>query len=328
MTTTSNVLELLERTQNGFVSGEQMSHELGMSRPAIWKHIQKLKTQGYVIESSKRRGYRLLAKPEQIDVQAIVARLMEQQSSLVSGIKYFESVESTQNIAHNYAREGAPSGTLVIANEQTTGRGRLGRGWLSPIGKGIYMSMVLRPQIPLQFAPQLTLLTAVSLCIALREVTHLPIGIKWPNDLLIHGRKISGILLESASDEDQIGHVIMGVGISVNLTQEDFSEALQPIATSLRIENKDEPVSRIEVIVTFITVFERYYELYKREGFAPIRALWESLSVTLFKEGSFASMAADRVQGTPIALLDSGALVVRQADGTELQIYSASAILE
>jgi BirA family biotin operon repressor/biotin-[acetyl-CoA-carboxylase] ligase len=200
----------------------------------------------------------------------------------------------------------------------------MGRSWISPAGKGVWMSMVLRPAIPLQLAPQLTLLTAVALCRALKSVVPLDIGIKWPNDLLIGGRKISGILLESTADEERIKHVIAGIGISVNLEAEDYPEELRAIATSLRIE-AGKPVDRTDVIAAFIKQFEHLYALYRQEGFGPIRLLWEALSVTLHRPVRLNS-SAGLVQGTPIGLDDQGALLVRTDDGTVVPVYSAEAI--
>lgn len=321
---TNRVLSLLEQAGERYISGEQLSKQLGISRTAIWKHIHKLKLQGYELEASRNRGYRLLSKPDKINISDLVQRLHG--TKLVTGIKYFDTVESTQNIAHQLAQDDAPSGTLVIADQQTSGRGRMGRNWVSPAGKGVYMSMVLRPELPLQFAPQLTLLVAVALCIALREVTKLPIGIKWPNDLLIHGKKISGILLESAADDEKIRHVIMGIGISVNMTVDDYPVELQTVASSLRIEAA-QPFERTAVIVAFLSHFEQFYRMYQQEGFAPIRMLWESLSVTLHKPRQFHT-SNGIVSGEPISLLDSGALLFQLENGEQVPIFSASAVID
>ncbi|MBB3109317.1 BirA family biotin operon repressor/biotin-[acetyl-CoA-carboxylase] ligase [Paenibacillus phyllosphaerae] len=319
----NRILELLSSGSGQYVSGELLSRELGISRTAIWKQIKKLEVQGYVIEASPRLGYRLAGKPSKLTMPELMEHLRD--TSIVSSIKLFESVDSTQNIAHRLAEEGAPSGTLVIAEQQTSGRGRMGRQWVSPSGKGIYMSMVLRPDLPLQFAPQLTLLTAVALCRALKEIAPLPIGIKWPNDLLIEGKKISGILLESAAEDERLRHVIMGIGISVNLTEDDYPEELLPIATSLRIASGGEPLDRAAVIASFMKQFEHLYAVYISQGFSPIQTLWEALSVTLHKPTKLMTPQGV-VEGIPVALNDSGALLVRLGDGREMPIFSAESM--
>src|SRR5690606_29499635 len=145
---------------------------------------------------------------------------------------------STQIEAKQLAENGAKQGTLVIAEQQLQGKGRLGREWHSPYGKGIWMSFIMRPDVSIQFAPQLTLLVAVALCETLRSHLSLPASIKWPNDVLINGKKCSGILLESVAEEQRLKYVIAGIGINVNLSDEDYPADIKPIATSLRIEAK------------------------------------------------------------------------------------------
>ncbi|TYP77728.1 biotin--[acetyl-CoA-carboxylase] ligase [Paenibacillus methanolicus] len=318
----NRILTMLEESGKHYISGELLSRELGISRTAIWKQIRKLEAQGYTIDASPRLGYRLAGRPSRLTMPELLGKL--QGTTLVSGIKLYESVDSTQNLAHKLAEEGADEGTLVIAEQQTSGRGRMGRSWVSPAGKGVYMSMVLRPNLPLQFAPQLTLLTAVALCRALKELVPAEIGIKWPNDLLIGGKKISGILLESSAEDERIRHVIMGIGISVNLTEEDYPADLAEIATSLRIAS-GETVDRADVIGAFVKQFEHLYRLYLREGFATIQSLWEALAVTLHKPAKLMTPGG-AVEGVPISLTDSGALLVRLADGTELPVFSAEAV--
>ncbi|MFB9329613.1 biotin--[acetyl-CoA-carboxylase] ligase [Paenibacillus aurantiacus] len=318
----NRILTLLEEGGEQYVSGERLSRELGISRTAIWKQIRKLEAQGYRIEASPRLGYRLTGRPSRMTMVELLGNL--QGTTLVSGIKLFETTDSTQNIAHKLAEEGAEEGTLVIAEQQTSGRGRMGRAWVSPAGKGIYMSMVLRPSLPLQFAPQLTLLAAVALCRALKELVPVEIGIKWPNDLLINGKKISGILLESSAEDERIRHVIMGIGISVNLTIEDYPSELAEIATSLRIAS-GEIVDRASVVGAFVKQFEHLYRLYLKEGFATIQSLWEALSVTLHKPAKLMTPGGV-VEGVPVALTESGALLVRLADGSELPVFSAEAV--
>lgn len=315
----NRIIELLEEQPQQYVSGEALSRELNISRTAIWKQIKKLESQGFQIEASRRLGYRLVSKPQKMTLPVLLSKL--EGTSLVRSIKLLDSVDSTQNIAQRLAEEGAPEGTLVIADHQTTGRGRLGRSWVSPAGKGVWMSLVLRPGIPLQFAPQLTLLAAVALCRALKSVTALEIGIKWPNDLLIGGKKISGILLESTAEDERLRYIIAGIGVSVNLERTDYPPELHDVATSLLIES-GQKIDRSDVVAAFIRQFEHLYALYQQEGFGPIRTLWEALSVTLHKPARLYSPAGV-LEGTPVGLDERGALLVRNSAGDIVPVFSA-----
>ncbi|MGM0880433.1 MAG: biotin--[acetyl-CoA-carboxylase] ligase [Bacillota bacterium] len=315
----TSLLQLFELQPGQYVSGESISQELGVSRTAIWKQIRKLEAAGYRFEASRRLGYRLISIPDNLSEAELASRM----KSNVFGkeVQLFDSVESTQNIARAAAEEGAPEGTLVIAEQQLNGRGRMGRGWVSPRGKGVWMSMVLRPSLPIYFAPQLTLLTAVALCRSLKRITALPIGIKWPNDLLIEGKKISGILLESAAEDERLTFVIAGIGISVNLEENDYPVELLEKATSLRIAG-GQKLDRIDVITDFLQEWEQLYFLYQEQGFSPIVTLWEALSVSLGKPARLITPQGDIV-GVPIGLDDTGAIRIKLADGSVKPVFSA-----
>lgn len=323
----NRILQMLEQQTEGYVSGEMLSQELQISRTAVWKHIKKLESEGYRIEASRRLGYKLIGRPSKLTLPELSQQLQLKGASLVQSVKLFDSVDSTQNIAQRLAEDGAPEGTLVIAEQQTSGRGRMGRKWVSPSGKGIYMSYILRPGIPLQFAPQLTLLTAVALCRALRSVAApLDIGIKWPNDLLIGGKKISGILLESTAEDERLRYVVTGIGISVNLTREDYPPELHDIATSLAIE-LGRTLDRAEIIAAFFAQFQQLYAVYLKDGFAPIKTLWEALSVSLHKPRKLL-VAGGEITATPVSLNDQGALMVQKEDGSIIPIFSAEQMLQ
>jgi BirA family biotin operon repressor/biotin-[acetyl-CoA-carboxylase] ligase len=233
----------------------------------------------------------------------------------------FDSLDSTQSKAHELVAQGAPEGTLVIAERQTAGRGRMGRSWHSPQGSGIYMSLVLKPRIPLHFTPQLTLLAAVALCRAIQSAApELPIGIKWPNDLLVHGKKVSGILLESNAEDERLRYIVAGMGIGVNLQPEDYPPELRDTATSLAIE-ANRRIPREPLIAAILQQFEDLYELYHENGFAPIRTLWEANSASLGRVVRIRTAQGD-VHGTAEALDETGGLLVRLADGTHTRVYS------
>jgi BirA family transcriptional regulator, biotin operon repressor / biotin---[acetyl-CoA-carboxylase] ligase len=315
----NQLLTLLEESEKNYLSGEAASKLLGVSRTAVWKQIRKLEEEGYTIEASRKLGYRLAGRPDRLTVSSLLSKLRTDR--LGKNIHLYEDVESTQNVAMRLAEEGAPEGALVIAEQQLKGRGRMGRSWISPRGKGIWMSLVLRPDIPMPYAPQLTLLTAVALCRALRRLTSLDIGIKWPNDLLVNGRKISGILLESSAEEDRLKHVIAGVGISVNLDESDYDPEVLSKAVSLKLAAGQE-FDRSEIVAAFLLELEQLYALYQNEGFAPIRSLWEALSISLGRR-MVLTTPQTVIEGVPIGLSDSGAIVVRLDDGSEMPVFSA-----
>lgn len=242
-------------------------------------------------------------------------------SSWSRSINYLETVVSTQEEAKRLAENGAQEGTAVMAEEQTGGRGRMGRKWHSPRGKGIWMSIVLRPDLPLSLTPQLTLLAGVAVCRAVREVSGVQAGIKWPNDLLAGGRKICGILLESSLREGRLHYCIAGIGIAVNLTEEDYPDDLQGVGTSLLIEGGGIPVDRSRLAEAVLAELESLYLLYLERGFRPVRELWESMSVTLGRKVLF-STPEGRKEGKAVSLDDNGGLLLEDAAGNITSILS------
>jgi BirA family biotin operon repressor/biotin-[acetyl-CoA-carboxylase] ligase len=316
---TERLIRLFEESGDGYLSGEAVSRELQVSRTAVWKQIRKLEESGYSFEASRKLGYRLLSRPDLLTEERIVANLRT--SVFGRRLLLLDKVDSTQNIAAQLAEQGAEEGTLVLAEQQLSGRGRMGRGWISPYAKGLWMSMVLRPPLLVSSAPQLTLLTAVALCRALRSSTGLDIGIKWPNDLLVGGKKLSGILLESAAEDERIRHIVAGVGISVNLEASDYPEELLERAESLRIA-AGRLFDRAEIAAGFLNEWESLYRLYLSEGFAPVKLLWEALSVSLHRKTVLMTPQGE-VTGTPVGLHESGALQVKLEDGTVKTLFSA-----
>lgn len=324
MSEKETLLDLLLANPKEFVSGEEISRRLAVSRTAVWKQINKLREAGYEFEAVPHKGYRIISKPERLDTLSLLKALKT--STMGQKLKILDSTVSTQEEARSLAEGGAQEGTLVIAEEQTGGKGRMGRKWFSPKGKGIWMSLVLRPKQPMHYTPQLTLMTGVAVCRAVRKVTGVMAGLKWPNDLLVEGRKISGILLESAAEDEYVRYCIVGIGISANLDAADYPDELAHVATSLKMES-GEPVDRVALIAAVLEEFEILYALYQQEGFGPIASLWEALSVTLGKPVTV-NTAHGPVKGTAAKLDHSGALLVSTGQGEYVPIFSGDVELK
>ncbi|OAB46883.1 bifunctional biotin--[acetyl-CoA-carboxylase] synthetase/biotin operon repressor [Paenibacillus antarcticus] len=318
------LLNILLEDPNGFVSGEEMSRRLSISRTAVWKQINKLRTLGYEFEAVSNKGYRILIKPDNLDKLTLNNALNTVMMGSV--LEIIKSTVSTQEEARQRAELGAPEGTVIIAEEQTGGKGRLGRKWFSPYGKGIWMSLVLRPQQPLEFTSQLTLLTGVAVCRAIRKRTGLDVGIKWPNDILMNQRKVCGILLESTVEDKVVRYCIAGIGISVNIDREEYPEDLRDIATSLKAES-GATVDRSLLIAAILEEFETLYQLYAQEGFLPIASLWEALSVTINQEVVFNTTQGLR-EGLAVGLDPSGALLVDTGMGNIVPVISGDVKLK
>ncbi|WP_340386661.1 biotin--[acetyl-CoA-carboxylase] ligase [Paenibacillus sp. FSL E2-0151] len=318
MTKHEDLLHMLLNAEGRFVSGEEISRNLSISRTAVWKHVNKLRDMGYEFEAVSRKGYRLLTKPDSIDATSLQLAL----DTTVFGRKavLLASTLSTQGDVLKLAEQGQAEGAVVIAEEQTGGRGRFGRQWFSPPGKGIWMSVLLRPDLPLQHTPQLTLLTGVAVCRAVRACSGADAGIKWPNDVLIDGRKVCGILLESTVEDHEVRYCIAGIGVDVNFDPEDYPEDLTTIATSLKMET-GQSVDRTKLTAAILTELEQLYFLYQKEGFGVISALWEALSVSMNREITVTNPHGI-IEGKAIGLDPSGALIVEKHDGEHTLIIS------
>lgn len=313
------LLDAFTNAGESFLSGQYLGEIIGCSRTAVWKHIEELRKDGFELEAVRKKGYRIVRTPETITADEI--RLGLQTSFIGQNLHYEESVESTQKIANRLANENAPEGTVAIAEEQFTGKGRLGRHWHSPKYTGVWMSLILRPNIPLPRAPQLTLLTAVSVVQAIEEVTGIFPEIKWPNDILINGKKIAGILTELQAESDQIHSIIIGIGINVNQQLEDFPSELYSIATSLSIE-KGVKISRAALIRSIFKQFEKLYMVYLEEGFFPIKLLWESYAVSIGKQIKARTLTSV-IEGQALGITDEGVLLLEDQFGKIHQVYSA-----
>ncbi|PYZ98395.1 bifunctional biotin--[acetyl-CoA-carboxylase] synthetase/biotin operon repressor [Alteribacter lacisalsi] len=313
----STLLSLLRTGEGEFVSGEKISDQLGCSRTAVWKHIDALRKEGYTVEAAPKKGYRLAGEPDTLSVHQLKSRLPE--PSFVKDILHYPSIHSTQETAHLLASEQAEEGTIVLADEQTKGKGRLGRQWHSPPETGIWMSLILRPDIEVRSAPQLTLLTAVAVVRGIKESLGLDPEIKWPNDILFNGRKAAGILTEMQAEPDRVHAIIVGLGLNVN--QDYFPDELADIATSLRLE-KGEKVSRTDVLEAILKEWDWLYRMFLKEGFSSVKPLWEAHALTMGKEIT-ARTPRETLKGVAVGIDDAGVLLLRTKDGKLHHIYSA-----
>lgn len=268
--------KILWMLRNGedYVSGQELSERLGISRTAVWKNIRSLKEEGYQIQAVQNRGYRILEIPDTISASEIKSRLGS--SRMGCEIYYIEETSSTNLVAKRLGDEGAPSGTLAIADMQTDGRGRRGRRWLSYQGKDIYMSLLLRPDIIPEKAPMLTLVMGLSVVQALNNELGVNAGIKWPNDIILSDKKAAGILTEMSTQTDYVEYLVIGVGINCNVTE--FSEEIREIATSLAVQI-GKKVLRAQIVAAVLKCFQENYE--KFIGSGDLRDLIDEYNVNL-----------------------------------------------
>ena len=306
--------EILKELRNtkGYISGQEISDKLGVSRTAVWKVIQQLEVEGYDIEAVTNKGYHLISYPEIL----ASGELMSRMTTLWAGkrVYFHKETESTNEDAKYLAEEGMEHGSLVVADTQTGGKGRRGRTWVSPAGESISMSLLLRPDFLPDKAPMLTLLMAISVAEVISGLhRELDVKIKWPNDVLVNNKKVCGILTEMSAEPDYIHHVIVGVGINAN--QNFFPEELQDIATSLRIE-KGEKVDRTALIIGIMEYFEYYYGIFAEH--LDVSDFVDIYDGYLINKGKEVRILDPKGEYTGVAegINDSGALIVKLSDGT------------
>lgn len=318
------LLEILNflREEEKFVSGEFLAARVGLSRAGIWKRLHRLKALGYLIEGEPRRGYRLLAPPDKLLPEEIIYRLGT--TTLRGPIYHFETIESTNDTAKILGAQGAAEGAMVVAETQTAGRGRLGRYWLSPPGLGIYVSLLLRPPLPPNEMPQITLSTAVSVVRALTRAVGVTPGIKWPNDLILKGKKLGGILTEMETESDQIRYLVVGMGLNVN--NPDFPPELGGRATSL-LREEGHSFPRLAILKAWLEEFETLYKQFLAQGFPGILEEWKQHSVTLGKYVAV-RQGPRQIEGLAMEITAEGALVLETAWGEEVKVTSGEITLE
>lgn len=316
MTTRETILQTLRSTAD-FVSGERLSQQCGISRAAVWKQIQKLQSEGYEIESQHRVGYRLVNGEDILNREAISRGLPHGFLGKKEQIFCYEEIDSTNLEARRLILQGYGQGTVIVAKHQTAGRGRLGRHWESPAGTGIWFSVILEPKVDLQRTSQYSFVIAVAVAQGIRAATGLPAQVKWPNDILIGGKKVCGILLELVAEMRQVHQLIVGIGINANQEQRNFPEEMQMKATSLAME-QGQSVRRTEVLCAVLQAIEENYDLLEEKGFDAIRQKWMKLSCVIGREVQVVHQDKSILSGIAVGLADDGALQVRTEQGMEL----------
>ena len=325
MTTDVQLLALLRASSHGHVAAAELSRRLNLSAAALESRIAELRSLGYQIEAAPHLGYRLVAGPDALHADDLMARLP---SKRVIGrdIRVFKETTSTNDIVERLASDGVKEGVVVFAESQTKGRGRLGRKWISPAGKGLWFSVLLRPQLRPAEATQLTVAAATALARAIQGQTQTAPDIKWPNDLLLGGRKIAGILTEMSAEVDRVKHVIVGIGVDVNQTASDFPADVRNVATSLKLEC-GRPVQRAELAAAILRELERDYSRICNGEFLALADEWESRCTTI---GQYVTVVTGqrRIHGRAESLDDSGALLVRTDHGHIERIIGGDVTVE
>lgn len=312
----TKILNMLRQAQD-YISGQRLCDELNVSRTAIWKYMNQLKAEGYVIDSVSNKGYCLLETPDLVTKSEILSQLTTKW--LGQEIGFFEVTDSTNIQAKKLAEAGCVHGTLVVADQQDQGKGRRGNGWVSPKGSDIFMTIVLRPNIKTIHAPMLTLVMALAVSKGIDEVTGLVSYIKWPNDIVVNNKKVCGILTEMTTEMDDINYVVIGAGVNVNRTT--FSTDIEDKATSLCLESGSNH-NRAFLINSILNAFEYYYDLFiKKENLSD---LMEDYNNKLINTGKEVRIINDNKSEIKIALgIDKdGGLMVENADGSVDTIIS------
>jgi BirA family biotin operon repressor/biotin-[acetyl-CoA-carboxylase] ligase len=325
MSVDAQILDSLRAASDGSVSGAELSQKLKLSRTAIRARIEVLRSLGYDIEASPHLGYRLLDAPDVLHADDLLSRLGKA-GIIGRDIQVFQETTSTNDVIEKMARDGVPEGAVVFAEAQTKGRGRLGRKWLSPSRKGLWFSVLLRPALRPQDATQLTVVSATALRRAIEAHTGLKPEIKWPNDILVGGRKTAGILTELNAELDQIKYVILGIGVDVNMAASDFPADLRKLATSLRAEF-GKPIPRAELAVGILRELDHDYARLCDGRFAEVVDEWEEHCTTLGREVIIRT-GQRQIRGRAESLAEDGVLLLRTDHGLLERIVGGDVTLE
>ena len=325
MSLDAQILTALRAAGDGAVSGADLSQKLRVSRAAIWARIEDLRSLGYEIEASPHQGYRLLSTPDVLHADDLLSRLGPRRV-IGRDIRVFQETTSTNDVIEKLARDGVKEGVVVFAESQTRGRGRLGRKWMSPASRGLWFSVLLRPDLRPQEATRLTVASATALRRAIELQTGLAPQIKWPNDILVDGRKVAGILTELNAELDHIKYIVLGIGVDVNLNASDFPVELRKVATSLKAET-GKPVSRSDLAVAVLQELDRDYARIDAARFPDLADEWEKYNTTIGREVVI-RMGANQLRGRAESLGDGGELLLRTEHGHLERVIGGDVSLE
>jgi BirA family biotin operon repressor/biotin-[acetyl-CoA-carboxylase] ligase len=325
VTADAQILAALRHAGAAAIPVAELIQRLGLSRAALRTHLEGLRALGYDVAFAPHQGYRLLGAPDLLNADEIQSRL-GRVAVIGRDIRVFQQTGSTNDIVEKLARDGVREGVVVFAEGQTQGRGRLGRKWISPAGKGLWFSVLLRPDLRPQAATQLTVAAAVAVWRAIRRQTGLTPEIKWPNDVLVRGRKLAGVLTELSAELDQVKYVILGIGVDVNLNASDFPPDVRRLATSLKIET-GKPQCRAELAAVLLRELNKEYARVGRHEFATVAEDWAAQCSTL---GRFVRInLGDRVvTGRAESLDEHGALLLRTEHGRLERIVGGDVTME
>lgn len=300
----AEILTILKDT-DGYVSGQELCERFGVSRTAVWKAMNQLKKEGYEIESVQNKGYHLVKTPDILSKNELVS--IRKTKWVGTEICYFDVTDSTNTQAKSLGEGDAPNGTLVVAGKQESGRGRRGRSFESPAGTGIFMTLLLRPEIEPQNASMLTLVSALAVAKGIEHMVDLPVQIKWPNDIVINGKKVCGILTEMSAQMDYVNYIVIGIG--VNVGNEEFPEEIKDVATSIYLES-GKHVNRAMLIEKIWEEFEDYYELYEKTQ--DLSSLVKEYDSYLVNRGQKVRVldSKEPYEGKAMGITDRGELIV------------------
>jgi BirA family biotin operon repressor/biotin-[acetyl-CoA-carboxylase] ligase len=304
------ILHLLRASRSEFLSGEELARKTGVSRTMVWKHIKSLERDGFGIEAVPSQGYRITSEPDILRQNDIKPGLKTK--VIGKEIHLFSEISSTNTLAMEMASRGAPQGAVVIAETQTGGKGRLGRKWISPKGN-LYFSVILRPDIPLHKAPLSTLMGAVAVATAIRKVCQVHAAIKWPNDILISGKKVCGLLTEMSAEQDRIKHIVLGIGVDVNLEPDVLPSDIRAVTTSLALETRQK-INRTALLQEILRELDHWYHVFLHDP-ANVLKEWERLNMTIGSRIAV-SGGGEVLEGLAQGLDAEGRLIVKLDDGT------------
>ena len=299
------ILKMLRET-DGYISGQELCNKFGVSRTAIWKVMKQLKEAGYNIEAQQNKGYHIVSAPDVMDAAEL--KSIWKPKWVGCEILYFDSIDSTNTKAQELAEKGYPSGTLVVADKQIAGKGRRGRNWESPSGCGIFMTLMLKPDINPNNASMLTLVSALAVAKALADITGKDAKIKWPNDIVIDGRKVCGILTEMSAQFDYKNNIVIGIGINVN--NSSFPEEISATASSLRLLSGGKKYRRAEIIEKIMEYFEKYYSIFlETEDLSALVNEYDAMLVNMKRQVKVLD-PKEPFEGTAMGITKTGELIV------------------